>query len=124
MAYEAVCIVLKSLASAELITIPVTMYPLLPTKPTMTFLVFVVLALFIKCRERIYLRSGRTHEEYQSFLKTNVNSLHFALFTVLVFVVAALVDFAVSQFVFPALVSVADLENAEHTAALWMFIYA
>ena len=41
---------------------------------------FVVLAVFIKTRELRFRRRGGTHEEYQQFLLTNRNSLHFSAF--------------------------------------------
>ncbi|MGX8703986.1 MAG: hypothetical protein ACSW8H_06005, partial [bacterium] len=62
--YEVGCIYAKALASVQLIEIPVIFYPLLPTKPPITFLVFVAIAVFLKVRERIFLRNGKTHEDY------------------------------------------------------------
>ena len=68
------CIVLKVLASRKEITISPFFYPLFTVKPTMTFVLFIVLALYIKTRELRFRRHGKTHEEYKSFLNTNKNS--------------------------------------------------
>ncbi len=93
--YEAVCIAVKLMSAQGKLEIPVWCYPLLTTKPPVTFLVFVVLALFLKLRERKFLRYGGTYEEYQAFLKTNVNSLQFSGFTAIVMVIAAILDFVI-----------------------------
>ena len=41
----------------------------------MTFMVFIFLAIHIKTRELRYCRHGKTHEEYQAFLKEQQESL-------------------------------------------------
>ena len=58
----------------------------------MTFLVFIVLAIYIKVRERHFLKHGKTYEEYQAFLGTNRNSLHFAVFAAVILLIAGLLD--------------------------------
>lgn len=90
--YEAASILLKSLASAEKIRLPLLVFPFLTVKPPMTFLVFIVLAIFIKRREVRYCRSGRTHEAYLAFLNTNRNSWDFSVFTAKVLAVAGVLD--------------------------------
>ncbi len=91
--YEAASIGLKTYASFFNVALPYYIYPFLTTKPPITFVVFVFLALFIKLRERRFLKRGKTREEYRAFLKTNVNSLHFSIYTSIIFLVAALIDF-------------------------------
>jgi len=95
--YEAVCFVFKILSVEEMIRIPTALFPLLPTKPPIMFLVFVVLAFYIKNRERRFCRHGRTHEEYQAFLKTNRNSWNFSVFTALCLVGAGILDFVIAN---------------------------
>ena len=90
--YEAASIALKITASAGLIAIPPFVIPLLTTKPPVAFFIFVVLALFVKGRERYYVKHGKTHEEYKQFLNTNVNRLHFSLFLVSTVIGAVIVD--------------------------------
>ena len=92
VAYELASIVLKTLCKNGNITLPLYASPFLTTKPPMTFAAFIALALFIKRRERIFMKHGRTYEEYGHFLETNANSLHFSVHACITFVVAAVID--------------------------------
>lgn len=90
--YEAASLVLKYLAARKVLILPVIVFPFLTVKPPLLFVVFVVLAIFIKNRERRFCKNGRTHQEYLQFLKTNRNSLHFSIFTAIVFLIAGVID--------------------------------
>lgn len=92
--YEITSIVLKMCASIiNTFTIPVYVYPLLTTKPPVTFLVFIALVLFIKFREKIFIKRGGTRAQYKEFLKTNTNSLHFSIFSSIAFAIGFVLDF-------------------------------
>ncbi len=93
--YEVFCMVLKIQAAGGDAAIPVWMWPLLPVKPFMTFILFILLALFVKTRELRFRRHGKTHAEYQAFLKTKRNSWNFSVFLAVMMVVISLLDFAV-----------------------------
>jgi len=93
IAYEAGCIVLKVLASRFQIEVSPYLYPLFTVKPTMTFVLFIVLALYIKTREWRFCRHGKTHEEYTAFLHTRKNSWDFSLFLAVALVVVSALDF-------------------------------
>ena len=95
VAYELTSIILKTLCKNGNITLPLYVSPFLTTKPPMMFAAFVALALFIKRRERIFLRSGRSYEEYGHFLETNTNSLHFSVHACITFIVAAIIDMVI-----------------------------
>ena len=95
IAYEIFSLILKYLSVRGRITLPLWTFPLLTVKPPVTFAVFVILAVFIKTRELRFRRHGRTHEEYQAFLKTNRNSLHFSVFLSITLVAAGIVDFLI-----------------------------
>lgn len=69
------------------------LYPLFTVKPTMTFVLFVVLAFYIKTREWRFCRHGRTHEEYAAFLHTRKNSWDFSLFLAVTLVVVSALDY-------------------------------
>lgn len=71
--------VIKGLASAGSITLPLEVYVFLPTKSPFIYFIFVTVSLWIKNRERLFLKLGSSREEYQAFLKTNRNSLSFSL---------------------------------------------
>ena len=91
--YEITSIILKMVSSiSNTFFIPVFVYPLLTTKPPVTFLVFIALVLFIKFREKIFLKRGGTRSEYKEFLKTNTNSLHFSIFASIAFSVGFFID--------------------------------
>ena len=98
IAYEAACIYFKTLSGLGSIEIPVNCYPLLTVKPPMTFALFVVLAFFIKTRELRFRRRGGTHEEYQQFLLTNRNSLHFSVFAGIQMLIFGVLDIFVLIF--------------------------
>ena len=98
IAYEVVSIILKGRAAAGSIQIPSWVFPLLTVKPPMTFLVFVFLAVFIKTRELRYCRHGKTHDDYQAFLKTNRNAWNFSVFSAIVLFIAGVIDLVIAVF--------------------------
>lgn len=93
IAYEVACLVFKFQAAKGEITLPLWSFPLLTVKPPMTFVLFVFLALHMKAREYRFCRHGRSHEEYQEFLQSNRNSLHFSVYLAIMLVVTAVIDF-------------------------------
>ena len=93
IAYEVISNALKILASNGTITLSYYVFPFLTTKPPMVFVVFTLLAFFIKRRERFFIKRGKTHDDYQRFLGTKVNSLHFSVVTAITFFLAAIIDF-------------------------------
>ena len=95
IAYEVGCMVLKERSARGLIEIPVWAYPLLTVKPPMTFVLFLVLALFVKTRELRFRRHGKTHEEYLAFLQSRRNSWNFSVFLAIMLVVVSIADLAV-----------------------------
>ena len=92
VAYELACIVLKAMCKNGNITLPLYVSPFLTTKPPLMFAAFIALALFIKRREIIFLKNGRSYEEYGRYLETNTNALHFSVYAFVIFVIAALID--------------------------------
>ena len=103
--YELASIVVKVLVSAQTIAIPPYIIPLLTTKPPVAFIIFIVMALFVKNRERYYIKKGRTHEDYKEFLKTNVNSLHFSLSLTYTIIFAAILDLVIFLSISAAIVA-------------------
>ena len=92
IAYEIASITLKTLAVDGKVALPLIVFPFLTVKPPITFLVFLVLGFFIKNRERIFRKNGKTHADYQAFLKTNRNSFQFSRFTAIILAVAGILD--------------------------------
>lgn len=127
IAYEAVSVTLKILASLGRFSAPPMLFPFLTTKPPMGFIMFVALALFIKRRERKYIKKGRTVEEYREFLATNTNSWHFSVHSAIIMAVVALIDLVllfigtlvVYAHYFPEEESIEALLMSANTAGRW-----
>lgn len=104
--YEVACIVLKGLSIGQgaigmgLFTLPVTLMPIMTSKPIVTFLAFIVLLLFMKYRQYLYIKRGGTLEQYEEFIQTNTNSLHFSVLVAIIFAVAAIVDLIASTILY------------------------
>ena len=93
VAYEIGCLIIKGLTSVNIMVMSPYMYPFLTTKPPMTFIVFVVLTIYLKIRERIYNRAGLSQHDYNTFLKSKRNSWYFSVFTSSMIAIAVFVDF-------------------------------
>lgn len=99
--YEVLSLVIRIMTYYYMISPPLIVFPLLTTKPLMSFVLFVILVLFIKIREFRFRRNGKTKEDYRQFTKTNLNSLHFSLFASLMILITGIIDSLL--FVFSAL---------------------
>ena len=95
IAYELISLILKIRCANGEIVLPLWSFPLLTVKPPMTFVLFIALAVFVKTRERRFRRHGKTHEEYQAFLKTRRNSRNFSVFLAVMLVIVSILDLAV-----------------------------
>ena len=91
--YEIGSIALKISCSLGAITLSPFVFPLLTTKAPMAFLIFVSLVLFMKFRERHFLKNGKTRSDYKKFLATNANSFHISIFLAISIAISALIDF-------------------------------
>ncbi len=90
--YEICSLVIRMLSAAERIRPSFYIYPFLTTKAPMSFVMFAALALYIKFRERIFLKNGKTHSDYKAFLKTNANSWQFSVYASCILVVTCVID--------------------------------
>ena len=90
--YEVTCIILKVLATIKAITLSPFLFPLLPTKPPVAFIIFIALAIFVKLRERHFIKNGKSFEEYQAFLDTNTNRKHLSRFLIVAIIIAVIID--------------------------------
>ena len=77
---------------------PVFVYPFLTTKPVMSFVLFILLVLFVKLRWVRFRRRGKSREAYQAFQRTNVNSLHFSIYASIMILITGLLDLALHIF--------------------------
>ena len=90
--YELGSLAIKILASNSLIDIHPLLFPLLTTKPPVTFLIFVMMAFFIKNREKYFLKLGKTHEDFVTYETANLHSLQFSVRLTISILLAAIID--------------------------------
>ena len=95
IAYELISLILKIRCANGEISLPLWSFPLLTVKPPMTFVLFIVLAVYVKTREWRFRRHGKTHEEYREFLKTKRNSRNFSVFLAVMLVIVSIADILV-----------------------------
>lgn len=98
IAYEIFSMLFKVWSARGDIAIPVWCFPLLTVKPPMTFVLFVILAVYVKTREHVFRRHGKSHEDFRSYLKTRKNSLNFSVFLAVMLIIVSILDFAVFIF--------------------------
>lgn len=92
VAYIICSYVIKILSGEYGIVFPFFVYPFLATKsPFMSFM-FMMVSLWIKNRERLFLKLGATKEEYQHYLLTRRSSLSFAVHLSLLIIVFAIIE--------------------------------
>lgn len=87
--------ILKVLFGLGLIDISVYGFLFMSTKSPFVFFVFITASLWIKNRERIFLKLGGTKTEYNNYLKTNRNSLSFSLHLSFIIIAFAIIEFFV-----------------------------
>ena len=76
--YELGCILIKYFATVDGMKLHPMVSPFLTTKPVFCFLLFVRMAFYIKGRETKFIKHGKTHADYEAYLKTNRNSFQFS----------------------------------------------
>lgn len=76
-------------------SLPPELLPLIGKKPIGMIVGFVLICLFIKIREKRYIKKGGTPEGYNAYLKTNRDSFRFSLFMAVMFLIIAIVDFSI-----------------------------
>lgn len=97
IAYEVAGFVIKCLIYFGSIDggfdIPSFVFFLLPSKPPLLFLAFVIIVICLKLSEKLYLRrEGHTHETYAEYVKTKAHSLRTSVLIATTFLIAAVLD--------------------------------
>ncbi|MBR4627255.1 MAG: hypothetical protein IKO47_06090 [Ruminococcus sp.] len=93
IAYEVASVCLKILASTHSVTLPIYLFPFLTTKPPASFLLFIIIARYFNEIEYQFIKHGKTHDDYEAYLKTNHNSFRFAKFVSLSIIIVSAADF-------------------------------
>ena len=70
-------------------------YPFLTTKPFMSFILFIILALHIKLDEKRFVKREKSTEDFEAYTNTNVHSLRFSIFTSVMILITGLIDLIV-----------------------------
>ena len=96
--YEVGALVLRITMSVMDFRPPYIVYPFLTTKPFMSFILFIFLALHIKLEEKRFMKKGKSAEEFDEFIQTNDHSLRFSIFTSIMILITGLVDLFVYAF--------------------------
>ncbi len=90
--FEVVCLFIKLQANVGNFHIPISFFPVLPTKPPMMFFVLCAMIVYQTVLERRFCKDGRTHEEYVAYLDTRRNRWEFAKFAAIACLVGGVLD--------------------------------
>ena len=84
--------ILKILSATKMVDLPFYIFPFLTTKSPVVYFVFVTMSLWIKYRERWFLRLGATKEEFHRFLNTKRNSLSVSIHLSIIILISLIFD--------------------------------
>lgn len=91
--YEIACDTIKILPIYERsFQLPFYLFPFMTSKPPFTFLAFLIIAVILKFREKLYEKRCGSLDNYDQFLKTNANSFAFSLVTSAIFLIVGILD--------------------------------
>ena len=96
--YEVGALVLRITMIVTGLKPPYIVYPLLTTKPFMSFILFIILALHIRIDESRFKKRDKSEEDFEEYTRTNDHSLRFSVFTSIMILITGLIDFLVYIF--------------------------
>ena len=96
--YEVGALILRVTMIATDLKPPYLVYPFLTTKPFMSFILFIILALHIKLDEYRFKKRDKKPEDFEEYVRTNDHSLRFSIFTSVMILITGLIDFLVYIF--------------------------
>ncbi len=76
-------------------SLPPEILPLIGKKPLGMIIAFVFFCIYIKIREKRYLKKGGTPEGYQLYIRTNRNSFRFSVMMAVTFLIIGILDAAI-----------------------------
>ncbi len=94
--YEIASIVIKALTALNVIMIPSFVFFLLTSKPAILFVVFLVLIIGMKMREKQYKKRFKNEKEYSEHEQTNAHTFRVSISLTVLFVIGAIVDFIIA----------------------------
>ncbi len=86
--------IIKILNRYDVLDIPFALAPFLTTKPPFIYVLFISLVLWLKHRERKFIKLGGTKEQFEMFENSNRNSLAFSIFICILCFAIATIDTA------------------------------
>ena len=98
--YEVAGILIKYFMGVGRLEVPSFAFFLLPSKPPLLFLAFVLIVLALKVGEVTFIKrhQGST-EAYEEHTKTNAHSLKMSIIISIIFLICAIIDFVVIFFI-------------------------
>ena len=94
-------------------SLPPEILPLIGKKPIGMIFAFLFICIYIKLRQRHYMKKGGTQEGYELYQKTNRNSLRFSALMAITFAVVAILDFI--AILVPAVALIGNNPDASNT---------
>ncbi len=122
--YEIASIVLKILGNTNVIIIPSYIFFLLTSKPPILFIVFLVLILGMKQREKQYRKRFKDEKEYSEHEKTNAHAFRVSISLAVLFIVGAVIDVIIFFITMMIHGIVTDLTNSNPETALDSMAFA
>ncbi len=117
--YEFGSMAIKGLSlGMKLFTLPVEVLPLLTSKSIVTFLAFLAIVIYLKNKERIYVKLGGTPERYNAFLSTKAHVFQVSVAIAIIFACAGLIDVLLSSLV-SLFMAIAKAETYSDLLPLW-----
>ena len=116
--YEVGALVLRITIIATYLKPPYIVYPFLTTKPFMSFILFVILALHIKFDEYRFKKRDKKPEDFEAYIRTNDHSLRFSIFTSVMILITGMIDLLVYIFSTALLSATASGIDVNTTAEL------
>ena len=119
IAYEFGSMAIKGLSlGMKLFTLPVDVLPLLTSKSIVTFLAFLVIVIYLKNKERIYVKLGGTPERYHGFLLTKAHVFQVSVAIAIIFGCAGIIDIILSSLI-SLFMAIARAETSTELLPLW-----
>lgn len=131
--YALVSYILKtSYALGALGNLPFGFFPFMTTKSPLVVSIFAVISLWIKNREKVFIKIGSTKEQYKIYLNSRRNSLSFSIVLSVVIAIFALIDLIMMAVLMvihtftmdPAVVNVTDFISAFGAGQAIMCVFA
>ena len=104
VACEVTSLVVRILMGLDMIRPPLIVCSLLTTKAPLSFALFLLMVFYMKIKERMFLKHGKTKDEFRLYTRTKANSLDFSVFLSASILVTGILDYVLRQILTRAIV--------------------